>query len=615
MKNIQIRFKFPSNNELRKEMQSAMKAMEKYSQFDLKLDTKSFNKSLKEMSKVLDELKSKVSKFGVLDEIINEGKTKQATKSIQDQTEALKKQQAVIKDAQTIKTSKTELLNSDGTKSLVKELESVKTKTGEIVQMTKNYDATSGKLTSTVMNTTNEIEKQEQAQQKALDSLNKFKSQMQTKLNTASDNSLISPTVISNLQTQLNNLNVNNFKDNMEGLKQSITSLASSDSGIVRLQNAINSIQNSMTNTKNKYGSLVNDKDIQSTTEKVNILKYSMQDLMNGKSMSGSAITKAINNANNSLKTMNTNAKSASTALNITQKDAMSLGSAIQTTMGKFGIYASTAVAMRQLFNVIKDGIGYVKSLDEAFFNISSTMDITKTQFKDVATQVQQMAKDMGIGAESVMQVVQTYSNASTSMDEVLSKTQGSVILSNITGMDTGEVTKATNSALNAFKMLEEEGATATDSVNRFGDSLVKISQNMNYDFGEGITEIISGIKESGNVAYESGMSYESFASKLGAMIEATGRSGSELSAGMKMIVARTHQIKELGDELGIAEDEFGKAGKALAEFGIAVEDSEGVLRNMDDILEDVNSIWGTLTRTEQSYLAEMMAGNRQRLI
>ena len=51
---------------------------------------------------------------------------------------------------------------------------------------------------------------------------------------------------------------------------------------------------------------------------------------------------------------------------------------------------------MRKLFSEIKDGINYAKELDSAFFNISATMDLTKSQFKNITSEVQQMAKNMG---------------------------------------------------------------------------------------------------------------------------------------------------------------------------------------------------------------------------
>ena len=586
--------------------------MEKYSLLEMKIDTKSFTKSLSSMSNELAKLKTQLSKFNILESVTDVSKTNNSTKAIQKQTEALKenaKVQEMLKGGSVLSTKSVESVNSDGTKSLIKDYQTIKLTTGEIVGVMNTYDKQTKDILSTVVTTTNEIEKQRQAEDKLANTINN----MQNKLNTSSNNGLINSNVISDLQSRLNSINTDSSENEVKQLQQAINNLASSDSGIVRVQNAISNIENSLAKTKGKYGTLINVSDLKDTTSQIDVLKNTLTDLTNGKTVSSSKLSSEINKANNSLRTMSTNAKSSSDALRLTQKDAMSLGTAIQTTMGKFGIYASTAVAMRQLFNVIKDGVGYVKSLDEAFFNIGATMDVSKTQFKDMTSQVQDMAKNMGISAKSVMEVVQTYANATTDINEVLGKAQPSVILSNITGMSTQDVTKSANAVVNAFKMMDEEGATASNSVERFGDVITKISQNMQYDFGEGITEIISGIKESGNVAFTSGMSYESYASKLGAMIEATGRSGSELANGIKMIVARTFSIKELGEDLGITTEEFNKAGKALKEFDVNISNGDGSLKTMDEVLDVVASKWGTMTDAERNYLAESVAGNRQR--
>ena len=79
------------------------------------------------------------------------------------------------------------------------------------------------------------------------------------------------------------------------------------------------------------------------------------------------------------------------------------------------------------------------------------------------------------------------------------------------------------------------------------------------------------------------------------------------------MIAARILQIKGLGEELGVTSAEMGKAGVALRKFGIEIMNSNGSMRNLDDILKDLSSQWGTMTDSERQYIAEQVAGNRQR--
>ena len=141
------------------------------------------------------------------------------------------------------------------------------------------------------------------------------------------------------------------------------------------------------------------------------------------------------------------------------------------------------------------------------------------------------MAVEMGTSATSVMNVVKTYANAKDSMDSVLAKSKTAVALSNISGLDTTSTTKALNTVSNAFKLMAEDGSNATEVTERIGDVLTSVSKNMQYDFGSGIQELVSGIQTAGNVAEQAGISLERYTAMVGAVIEATGRSGLNLGS------------------------------------------------------------------------------------
>ena len=49
-----------------------------------------------------------------------------------------------------------------------------------------------------------------------------------------------------------------------------------------------------------------------------------------------------------------------------------------------------------------------------------------------------------------------------------------------------------------------------------------------------------------------------------------------------------------------------------MAELGINVLDANGKLRDMGDVMEEIGGKWGDLTREQQVYLAQTMAGQRQ---
>ena len=88
-----------------------------------------------------------------------------------------------------------------------------------------------------------------------------------------------------------------------------------------------------------------------------------------------------------------------------------------------------------------------------------------------------------------------------------------------------------------------------------------------------------------------------------------------ELSNGMKMIIARTYSMKSLSDELGITTAELNKGATALAKYNIEVVNTDGSLKPFGDVLSELSTKWSTMSEAEQSWMAESLAGNRQRAV
>lgn len=78
---------------------------------------------------------------------------------------------------------------------------------------------------------------------------------------------------------------------------------------------------------------------------------------------------------------------------------------------------------------------------------------------------------------------------------------------------------------------------------------------------------------------------------------------GKHLTA-MKTIIARFTELKE---NVSAADSEFddldyNKVDTALKSVGVALKDSAGQFRNLDDVFNDLASKWDTLDRNTQRY-------------
>lgn len=80
----------------------------------------------------------------------------------------------------------------------------------------------------------------------------------------------------------------------------------------------------------------------------------------------------------------------------------------------------------------------------------------------------------------------------------------------------------------------------------------------------------------------------------------------------MKTIIARFEDMKK--DPMAILEDgvSANKVEAALATIGIALRDSEGEFRALQDVMDELGMKWNSLTRNQQAYIATVSAGSRQ---
>ena len=79
----------------------------------------------------------------------------------------------------------------------------------------------------------------------------------------------------------------------------------------------------------------------------------------------------------------------------------------------------------------------------------------------------------------------------------------------------------------------------------------------------------------------------------------------------MKSITARLQEVRDIGK---IEEDgtTFNNVAKALNSIGISALDTEGQLRPLQEIFDELGPQWASLSRNHKAYIATTLAGNRQ---
>ena len=127
---------------------------------------------------------------------------------------------------------------------------------------------------------------------------------------------------------------------------------------------------------------------------------------------------------------------------------------------------------------------------------------------------------------------------------------------------------------------------------------------------GKIVDEISGGLEKFAAIGGTIGLSFEYAASALATITSNTRQSEEVVGTALKTIFARIQGLK-LGETLDDGTN-LNKYSEALAKVGISIFESNGELKAMDNILNEMGDKWGTLNKAQQTALAQTVAGVRQ---
>lgn len=187
--------------------------------------------------------------------------------------------------------------------------------------------------------------------------------------------------------------------------------------------------------------------------------------------------------------------------------------------MATFSQWTSATAIVSKGIQLSKEGIQFVRELDDALTDVVYTSDITKSQLENLGNSSVKMAKDLKASTTNVLEAVKIYSTANATADDILRKSKPAIMLSNVSGMSGSESAKTIQTSLNQFE-LEDTEEGLLDIV----DTLEYVSSQLNYDFTEGMKEITEGIEAAGSVAKNAGLNMQEYATMVGVAVEKTGQ-------------------------------------------------------------------------------------------
>ena len=242
------------------------------------------------------------------------------------------------------------------------------------------------------------------------------------------------------------------------------------------------------------------------------------------------------------------------------------------------GIVYGTMRAFRSLSTVITD-------VQDRIFALKKVMDTTVTDFVAMQDAAVGMAKNYGIAINEVLDGMVVYGQQGLKMNDILARTNATLIAVNVTTLDAAGATEALTAAHKVF------GDEVSGSIG-FVDAWAKVAAK------HAITakDLADAVKRAGAAAGTAGMNFEDFMGVTTAIGVVTRQTGKEIGTSLKFMMR--------GMRRPVAQKEFGALGvKSLTDTGD--------LRPAMDILKDLAGAWDDMNKSQQLAIAQAAAGIR----
>lgn len=295
--------------------------------------------------------------------------------------------------------------------------------------------------------------------------------------------------------------------------------------------------------------------------------------------------------------------KTETDALNTSSKQTDSIWSSLTARFTAANLISSAITAgISRLRSALREAVSDLKEMDKELTTIKMVTGASDYDISKLTEQAFAGARSNGRSVNDYLTAAERFARAGY-RDNIDQLSKLSLMTQNIGGVEEETAAKFLLAADAAWKLNGSYDALmgVLDGVSAVAD------QN-----ATDLSKIAEGITVAGSAFANAGESAQTFTAMLGVTTASTQRSGSEMARGLRMILFRVRQVKAEFDDGEIVDDKaISNAAKALSDVGISVLDETGDLKSLSQILEELSKKWGSLSKAQQSYLQNYLAGNR----
>ena len=267
--------------------------------------------------------------------------------------------------------------------------------------------------------------------------------------------------------------------------------------------------------------------------------------------------------------------------------------------LGLEGVMQVARRAMQNAYQTIKD-------LDAAMTEMATVTDLGVGDYWEQLPEYTKRANELGVAIKDTYEAATLYYQQGLKTNEVVSISNETLKMARIAGLSAEDATNKMTAALRGFNM--ELNETSAKRISDVYSELAAITAS-------DTKEISNAMTKTASIASNAGMEFETTAAFLSQIIETTRESAETAGTALKTVIARFQELKKDPAEIGEVDGEVVDANKietALRSVGVALRDTDGQFRDLDEVFLELASKWKGLDTNTQRYIATIAAGSRQ---
>lgn len=277
------------------------------------------------------------------------------------------------------------------------------------------------------------------------------------------------------------------------------------------------------------------------------------------------------------------------------------LGSTLDDFKNKVQYFLSLNYALDFMIRTGRQATSFIRDLDKDMVQIGLVLEQTSDKVWKNFNTYSSMANRLSTTTSDVTAAMKLFYQQGLNTVEVNKMVEASAIAAALGESTMAEASETLTSIINSYNLSANEALSVTDKISQV--AIVSAA-----DFGE----LSTAIEKVASQAATVGLDLDHMMGYLGKMIETTREAPTNLGTALKTILANFAQFKE--DPTAALEDgaDINKAQKALQSVGIQLLDTNGEMRDLGVVIDELGREWNGLTRNQKSYLATTIAGTRQ---